>query len=98
MHLPNYGAISVWWKMNNKEDWKTYMQVLYSVVNTNCGEFVMDRQIAYQMQLTYFASPADIATNLFTDAPSQEVSDAIFTDPWYGLQNFENYPRWQVLE
>lgn len=33
MWLPNQGAIQYWWHMSNEKSWRTYMEVLYTLVN-----------------------------------------------------------------
>jgi hypothetical protein len=50
------------------------------------------------MHENYFANAAAIGTNLMPlSTPSQAVLDVMFTDPYYGLQDPNNYARWNVL-
>lgn len=51
------------------------------------------------MQANYFATAAAIGANLLPlTTPSQAVLDVMFTDPYYGLQDPNNYARWNVLQ
>jgi hypothetical protein len=36
-----------------------------------------------------------LPNNIITD---QNVLNAMYTDPFYGLNNFQNYARWEVLQ
>jgi hypothetical protein len=77
----------------------TYMQVLYNSVNYACGEFVQNMQVDMTLQSTYFNTPADINTYLTPIAPITDpaILNAMFNDPFYGLGNFENYAKWNIL-
>lgn len=37
MWLPNQGAVSAWYNMNNQELWQEYIQLMYDVVNMGLG-------------------------------------------------------------
>ena len=52
------------------------------------------------MRYTYFQSPADINNNLLVMHPiqNQTLLDAMYFDPWYGLNNPENYYRWNAFQ
>lgn len=99
MWLPNHGAISYWWQMNNQPAWRTYLNMLYEIVNVGCGAFMMEWQIAQTISTNNLSTAASINTVLTINNPvSIEVADAMFTDPFYGLNNPQNYPRWQALQ
>jgi hypothetical protein len=42
MWLTNQAALSAWWQSNNGEQWKSYMKVLYNVVNIGLGQNMKD--------------------------------------------------------
>jgi hypothetical protein len=75
------------------------MQAMYSAVNTGCGEFMQSWQVAMNISQTVLTSPQAINDVLLPLNPITDtaVLDLLFNDPWYGLGNFQNYPRWQVL-
>lgn len=52
------------------------------------------------MATTYFPDSAGINTNLLPINPiaDQALLDIVFDDPYYGLGNAANYPRWAVLQ
>jgi len=99
MWLPNHGAISYWWEINNQPLWRTYMNILYKMVNTGCGAFMQQWTIESYIQANYLVDPASINTVL---TPINNIDaltlDAMWYDPYYGLGNSENYPRWNALQ
>jgi len=38
MWFPNQGGIATWWGMNNADPWKTWMPLLYNLVNVGLGQ------------------------------------------------------------
>ena len=36
----NIATFTQWWRLQNQPDWKTYMQVLYSMVNEDQGAYL----------------------------------------------------------
>jgi hypothetical protein len=76
------------------------MNVLYDVVNHWQGEWLSDVVVWNEMFTNYFSTSAGINTYLLPNNPitNPVLIDAIYTDPWYGLDNPENYEQWQVLE
>ena len=54
MWLPNMGSMATWWRQQNQEEWKTYMQVMYDVVNKWQGEYLRDLWVFTSMRYTYF--------------------------------------------
>lgn len=99
MYLANLGSTAAWWKTVHQPQWKTYMQAMYSAVNTGCGQFMQDWIIAMQINMNNLTSADSINTVLlpFNQITNQAVLNALYDDPWYGLNNWQNYPRWQVL-
>lgn len=85
-----------WYGLNNEKEWKQYIKILYSMVNYWQGAWLSDLVIFNTMSSTIFTSSAAINTALLPLNPigNQVLLDAIFTDPWYGLENYENYYRW----
>jgi len=74
------------------------MPLLYNLVNVGLGQGIQDTWVFVAMQANYFANAAAIGTNLMPlTTPSQAVLDVMFTDPYYGLQDQNNYARWNVL-
>jgi hypothetical protein len=74
------------------------MPLLYNLVNVGLGQGIQDTWVFVAMQTNYFANAAAIGTNLMPlTTPSQGVLDVMFTDPYYGLQDPNNYARWNVL-
>lgn len=54
--------------------------------------------IHQEMQTTYFATADGINTNLLPNNPLGDPNKTLmFTDPFYGLQNPENYARWMAF-
>ena len=50
------------------------------------------------MHLTHFLTKRAINNSFLINFPvSDEVEDAMFNDPFYGLKNYLNYPHWQNL-
>ena len=51
------------------------------------------------MSTNYFVDSSSINNNLFAGNPISDpaVVDALWTDPYYGLNNPDNYVRWVVL-
>jgi hypothetical protein len=69
------------------------MNVLYDVANHWQGEWLQKTYCQHNMWSSYFSTPSSINTYLL---PKNPISDpnllgAIYTDPWYGLNNYENY-------
>lgn len=99
MWFVNQGGIGAWWGSKNADPWKSYMPLLYNLVNVALGQGVQDTWTFVAMQSNYFATAADIGTNLMpSSTPSQAVLDVMFSDPYYGLQDPNNYARWNVLQ
>jgi hypothetical protein len=86
--------------MNNQSPWQTYMQVLYDMVNHWQGEFLQKESVYKAMRTNYFVLSSGINNYLLLNNPISDpvLLDAIYTDPWYGLENSENYDKWQVLQ
>jgi hypothetical protein len=63
------------------------------------GEDFYDFVALEAMQQNYFIDSNSINTYLLPNNPisDQLVLDAMFTDPFYGLNNFENYAHWQTF-
>jgi len=97
--MPNQGFSSIWMALSNQPKWKQFMTALYTIVNMGLGQASRDSFVFKNMQSNYFSSAADIGNNLFsgTTVPPQAVLDVMFSDPWYGLQNPNNYFRWNQL-
>lgn len=99
MWLPNHGAMSYWFEINNQPMWRTYMNILYEMVNTGCGAFTQEWQIAQTISTNQLTTASDINNVLLINNPaSTQIQDAMWNDPYYGLSNYENYPRWQALQ
>jgi len=51
------------------------------------------------MLQNYFSNTSSMANYLFagTDMPSQQIQDALYNDPYYGLSNQNNYARWMQV-
>jgi hypothetical protein len=98
MWLPNQAGLQAWWSMNSKEPWMQYMQVLYHVVNMGLGERAKDAWVFQHMHTSYFNTAAGITTNLIKNNPvSSTVQNRMWSDPYYGLNNPDNYWRWNQL-
>jgi len=99
MWLANQGAMKKWYSMTNQAWWRAYMGVLYNVVNYWQGEYLMKLTVFQHMQSSYFNSASDINTFLLINNPATlTVESAMFTDPYYGLYNYNNYAQWSVLQ
>lgn len=86
MWFVNQGGIGAWWGSNNAEPWKSYMPLLYNLVNVGLGQGVQDTWVFAAMQTNFFPNAASIGTNLMPNSiPSQAVLDVMFSDPYYGL-------------
>jgi len=98
MYLANQGAYSTWWYQNNVNITQ-YYSMLYNLVNTNLGDNVVDTYTFQAMSANYFVNQASINNAFVVNNPiaSIAVQDALWTDPYYGLQNPANYVRWGVL-
>ena len=99
MWLVNQAAMGAWWGTNNADPWRTYLTVMYNVVNVGLGAGVQNMVTYSSMQTNLFTDAVSINTNLLINNPILDpaVLDAVFNDPYYGLNNPANYNRWNVL-
>ena len=100
MWLPNQATIRRWHQLVNAPDWQAYMNTLYKVVNYWQGDYLMNLGVFNQMKSQYFSSEDGINQYLAVNNPisNPAVVTAMYTDPNYGLNSFENYDQWQVLQ
>ena len=49
------------------------------------------------MQETYFGSQVEMNSALFASSLTEDEALTIYTDPVYGLNNKDNYAKWDVL-
>jgi hypothetical protein len=69
MWLPNQAAMQTWWMRQNQETWKTYMQVLYSMVNEWQGAWLNNYWVFDYMSVMYFTGPSSINQYLTINNP-----------------------------
>lgn len=73
--------------------------MLYSIVNTNLGGYVVDTYAFNEMSLNYFVDATSINSAFVSTNPisNPAVVDALWNDPYYGLSDPANYVRWGIL-
>lgn len=98
--MPNQAALRRWHTLVNAPDWQQYLNALYQVVNYWQGEYLMTTGIFFDMKTAYFGSADGINQYLAINNPITDpaVITAIYTDPNYGLENYQNYAVWNALQ
>ena len=62
------------------------------------GNQVVEQGVWKQIHSGDFRTKAKINNNFLKNNPVDEATeDALFTDPFYGLNTFENYAHWHNL-
>jgi hypothetical protein len=87
MWFVNQAALGTWYAQNNIDIWRTYLTVMYNIVNFGLGASVQDFYVFEKMQINYFPDANGINTNLLISNPITDpaVLDIVYTDPYYGL-------------
>ena len=97
----NPAAFGMWYGMQNSEDWRLQLAVIYSVVVDGLGKQLVD-QISFGIfQESSFSSGEAVRQSLwpFEDDVSvdQAKCDKIYADPYYGLNTPEGVDKWSVV-
>lgn len=74
-----------------------YLTLLYSIVNTGLGFTFVDTGVYQTMAGVYKDADAINRLLLAGDASTMPQATAIFEDPYYGLNDFNNYKKWGSL-
>ena len=95
MYFVNQAAMGVWYQLRNADAWRTYITLLYSIVNDGLGRQVGDTAAFTTMKQMPFKDAESASQALCpTNKLSQEQADRIYNDPYYGLYDANNYYRW----
>lgn len=98
MWQPNPASMRAWYGMVNGDAWKSYMTVLYNTVNIGLGQYPQNAWCFDYMLANYFPSSAGINTYLLASSQATQAQiDAMYNDYYYGLNNPENYWKWNQL-
>ena len=90
MYLTNQAMFSQWYRYNEgkKDDnqWQVYLNLLYQMVPQGLGEEFFNQKIFQRMELNYFYHKREINRKFIpNNHVFEEVKDALFDDPYYGL-------------
>jgi len=93
MWLVNQAGLGVWWGQNFAPKWRVVITLFYSLVLDGMGTQVQETGVFGQMRTTEFKSDTKINSEFVRLNPitDQAVVTALYTDPWYGLNNDANY-------
>lgn len=93
MWLVNQAGLGVWWGQNFAPKWRVVITLFYSLILDGMGTQVQETGVFGQMRTTEFKSETKINSEFVRVNPitDQAVVTALYTDPWYGLNNDANY-------
>lgn len=76
----NQGMLQYWYKLNNKPDWQTYIQILYYMVNEGLGVFTQNYMVQTLLNQNYLSIPDDINANFLPMNPivSQDAINFLY--------------------
>lgn len=76
----NQGMLQYWYKLNNKPDWQTYIQILYYMVNEGLGVFTQNYMVQTLLNQNYLLHPEDINANFLPMNPivSQDAVNFLY--------------------
>ena len=98
MYLPNQAGYGVWFQQNNAPKWRVYLTLLYSAVLDGLGTQVLDTGVFTLMRQSEFSAETRINALFLQQHPVDDATQtALYTDPYYGLDNADNYMHWQAL-
>ena len=91
--------MGVWWAQNNSDPWRTFITLIYSIVNDGLGRQVIETGIFTQMRATEFKDSDQINSKFVNENPisNPAIVTALYNDPYYGLGDVDNYSDWNVL-
>ena len=99
MYMINTPALNVWQNYLNAPDWQYYINLLYSVVLQDLGRGIHYHECFTNMRNTKFTSASFINDQFIVANPIQDpnIVNALYDDPYYGLNNPDNYLQWNLL-
>ena len=99
MYQVNQAGLGVWWGQNFSPKWRVMITLMYSLVLDGLGIQVQETAVFAQMLGTEFKTESKINSEFVANNPisNPAVVTALYTDPFYGLDNDENYFQWNVL-
>ena len=97
MWVSNQAAYGVWYQQNNTPKWRVYLTLIYSIVNNGLGYTFVDTGVYQMMSEVYKDADAINRLLLEGDTTTLPQAVAIFEDPYYGLNDFNNYKKWGSL-
>lgn len=96
----NPAAFGMWYGLQNTEDWRLQLGVIYSVVIDGLGQQLVD-QISFGIMQESFKSGLDVKNGLWPYDDDFSVNldkcNKIYADQYYGLNNPDNIDKWSVI-
>lgn len=99
MYQANQAGLGVWWNQKNSQKWRVMITLFYSLVIDGMGNQVQQTAVFEQIVGTQFKTESKINSEFVVLNPIEDPAmvTALYEDPWYGLNNLDNYLQWNTL-
>ncbi len=79
----NVGALSVWYQLTHREDYKRIVPVMYSILSHMKQN--MAAMIAAREMFDYYIKDKAMTLRTILKSFTPEIAEKLYTDPLYGL-------------